>query len=62
MNAKILIVDDEKDLRELLSMNLENEGFNIIPNAKASHTLIQTLLFFTNTSTTLQKSQKKMEY
>ncbi len=27
MNAKILVVDDEKDLLELLSMNLEAEGF-----------------------------------
>ena len=29
MNAKILIVDDEKDLLELLSMNLGAEGFVI---------------------------------
>ncbi len=29
MNYKILIVDDELDIRDLLSMFLENEGFEI---------------------------------
>jgi two-component system phosphate regulon response regulator PhoB len=35
MNAKILIVDDEKDLLELLSMNLGAEGF-IVTTAESS--------------------------
>ncbi len=30
MNRKILIVDDERDIVELLQYNLENEGFSVI--------------------------------
>lgn len=39
MNAKILIVDDEKDLLELLSMNLGAEGFIITTAEDAAQAL-----------------------
>ena len=29
MNNNILVVDDEKEIRELLNINLINEGFNV---------------------------------
>ena len=29
--AKILVVDDEKDIVELIQYNLEREGFNVVP-------------------------------
>jgi len=29
MNEKILIVDDEKDIRELLAYNLSKEGYEV---------------------------------
>jgi hypothetical protein len=30
-SMNILIAEDEKDLRELLKLNLENEGYRVIP-------------------------------
>lgn len=39
MNAKILIVDDEKDLLELLSMNLGAEGFIVTTAEDAAQAL-----------------------
>ena len=33
MNARILIVDDERDLLELLSMSLESEGYEVVTAA-----------------------------
>ncbi|MCF8008865.1 MAG: response regulator, partial [Halanaerobiales bacterium] len=30
MKKKILVVDDEKNIRELLKYNLENEGYEVI--------------------------------
>ena len=29
--AKILVVDDEEDIRELVELNLSQEGFKVIP-------------------------------
>jgi DNA-binding response OmpR family regulator len=44
MNAKILIVDDEKDLLELLSMNLGTEGYiiNTAENAAQALAAVRT--------------------
>jgi DNA-binding response OmpR family regulator len=43
MNAKILIVDDEKDLRQLLSMNLEDEGY-IVSSASSGQEAASMIL------------------
>ncbi len=37
--AKILIVEDEKDIQELLQYNLEREGFHIIPTSSGEEAL-----------------------
>lgn len=39
MNNKILLVDDEADLRELLKSNLEKEGYKVAAAADASQAL-----------------------
>jgi DNA-binding response OmpR family regulator len=39
MNTKILVIDDEADLRELLKSNLEKEGYNVSTVASASQAL-----------------------
>jgi two-component system phosphate regulon response regulator PhoB len=43
MNTKILIVDDEKDLCELVSMNLENEGF-IVSTASSGQEAVSMMV------------------
>ena len=35
MNNNILVVDDEKEIRELLNINLINEGFNVFKARRA---------------------------
>jgi DNA-binding response OmpR family regulator len=39
MNAKILLVDDEPDLRELLKFNLEKEGYTVTTAANAAEAI-----------------------
>ena len=39
MNAKILVVDDEVDLLDLLEMNLSSEGFTVIKAQNARQAL-----------------------
>ena len=39
MDRKILIVDDEVDIREILQFNLENAGFNVECAASAEDAL-----------------------
>ena len=29
MNNNILVIDDEKEIRDLLEINLKNEGYNV---------------------------------
>lgn len=39
MDRKILIVDDEADIREILQFNLENAGFNVVCASSAEEAL-----------------------
>ena len=41
----ILIVDDEKDIRELISFNLKNDGFNVITSIDGEEGLEKTTLY-----------------
>ena len=36
---KIIVIEDEEDLNQTLSFNLENEGYKIIPALKVSESL-----------------------
>jgi len=41
-NYKILIVDDEADILEFLSYNLENEGFKVYTAKNGTEAIIKT--------------------
>ena len=42
-NKKIMVVDDEADIRELLRFNLEKEGFSVLlsPDGESALTLVE---------------------
>ncbi len=46
MESKILIVDDEKDLREILEFNLSSEGFDVLSVSSAEEALNMNLQNF----------------